>query len=200
MRHAPGRLPCARHDPASGAGARLRRAPAGRRRRFADRRLDCHRRAPRRCGHRPGRPSSSTGGHRFPGHAPRPPADGLRPSNRQDRLLRGALATPARAIAAGLAAALLDSGGPACRRLRASRWLAFGDAPFDVVTDYLGRAVSESGGRADAREGSLAAGLADGAEAVPASVGFWNFARSAVAHSAIALLIVKIVGEPSFWA
>ena len=61
-------------------------------------------------------------------------------SNRQDRLLRGALATPARAIAAGLAAALLDSGGPAGRRLRASRWLAFGDAPFDVVTDYLGRA------------------------------------------------------------
>ncbi len=61
-------------------------------------------------------------------------------SDRQDRLLRGALVSPTRAIAAGLAGALLDAEGPGARRTRASRWLAFGDAPFDLVTDYLGRA------------------------------------------------------------
>jgi hypothetical protein len=60
-------------------------------------------------------------------------------SDRQDRLVRDALVSPARAIAAGLACALLDAGGADARRERASRWLAFGDAPLDAVADYLGR-------------------------------------------------------------
>jgi hypothetical protein len=60
------------------------------------------------------------------------------PPDRQDRLVRGALVTPARACAAGAAALLLDADGPSERRGRAVRWAAFGDAPLDIVAHELG--------------------------------------------------------------
>jgi hypothetical protein len=55
------------------------------------------------------------------------------PPDRQDRLVRGALVSAARAVAFGAVATLLDAQGPEHRRQRATRWLAFGDAPLDVV-------------------------------------------------------------------
>jgi len=58
-------------------------------------------------------------------------------ADRQDRLARAALVSPTRAIAPGVAVAILDAEGPGEQRDRATRWLAFGDAPFDVVTSYL---------------------------------------------------------------
>lgn len=57
--------------------------------------------------------------------------------SRQDRLVRAALVSPARAIAPGIAATLVDQDGPSERSNRATRWLAFGDAPFDLVAIYL---------------------------------------------------------------
>ncbi len=59
------------------------------------------------------------------------------PHDRQDRLIRAALVSPARAVGPGLAAVLLDAEGPSERRGRATRWVAFGDAPFDVVAGHL---------------------------------------------------------------
>ncbi len=52
---------------------------------------------------------------------------------RQDRLVRAALVSPVRVMAAGLAAELLDRDGPLARRERAERWMAYGDAPLDLV-------------------------------------------------------------------
>jgi hypothetical protein len=59
------------------------------------------------------------------------------PHDRQDRLVRAALVSPARAIAPGLAAVILDADGPSARQDRAARWLAAGDAPFDLVAEDL---------------------------------------------------------------
>ncbi len=56
---------------------------------------------------------------------------------RQDRLVRAALVSPVRAIAAGLAAELLERDGPGARRERAERWIAYGDAPLDLVAKWL---------------------------------------------------------------
>lgn len=59
--------------------------------------------------------------------------------DRQDRLVRAALVSPVRAIAPGLAVAMLDGAGSDERQERAKAWLAFGDAPFDRVSDTLPR-------------------------------------------------------------
>ena len=64
------------------------------------------------------------------------------PPNRQDRLVRSALVSPVYVIAPGIAATLLDAEGPGARSERAARWLAFGDAPFDIVANVLGRVPS----------------------------------------------------------
>jgi len=61
------------------------------------------------------------------------------PEERKDRLARSALVSPVRAITVGLMAAILDDDGPDHRRDRAQRWVAFGDAPLDVVSAYLAR-------------------------------------------------------------
>jgi hypothetical protein len=66
------------------------------------------------------------------------PLIGAVPHDRQDRLVRAALVSPARAIAPGLAVTLLDAAGPDARQERAKRWLAFGDAPFDLVAEAVG--------------------------------------------------------------
>jgi hypothetical protein len=63
--------------------------------------------------------------------------------DRQDRLVRAALVSPARLIAPGLAATLLDADGANARRSRAERWSAFGDAPLDVVAAEIGRSDDE---------------------------------------------------------
>jgi hypothetical protein len=65
------------------------------------------------------------------------PLMGSVPHDRQDRLVRAALVSPVRAVAAGLAVALLDAEGPDARQARAKAWLAFGDAPFDIVSNTL---------------------------------------------------------------
>ena len=61
------------------------------------------------------------------------------PADRQDRLVRAALVSPVRAIAPGLATALVDAEGPGERHERATRWLAYGDAPFDLVAARIAR-------------------------------------------------------------
>jgi hypothetical protein len=55
------------------------------------------------------------------------------PHDRQDRLVRSALVSPVRSIAPGLAVTIVDAEGPDATRDRARRWIAFGDAPFDIV-------------------------------------------------------------------
>jgi hypothetical protein len=57
----------------------------------------------------------------------------------QDRLVRSALVSPARAVAVGVAVVLLGVDGPGERSNRAARWIAYGDAPLDVVSGHLGR-------------------------------------------------------------
>jgi len=66
----------------------------------------------------------------------------------QDRLVREALVSPVRALAPAVTALMLDAEGPSDRASRAKRWLAFGDAPFDVVGDALAGAPSDASGTA----------------------------------------------------
>jgi hypothetical protein len=56
------------------------------------------------------------------------------------RLLRRVAVRPTPAIATGWAIALLTAEGIPALRPRASRWLAFGDAPVDVVQPHLASA------------------------------------------------------------
>ncbi|WP_394844391.1 hypothetical protein LZC95_45980 [Pendulispora brunnea] len=55
------------------------------------------------------------------------------PPEREVRLLRVAAVRPVAALAVGWAAVLLTEAGPDAAGTRASRWLAFGDAPLDIV-------------------------------------------------------------------
>ncbi len=61
------------------------------------------------------------------------------------RRLRDAIAEPAAAINGGLAVELLLRDGALQMTGRASRWLAFGDAPLDVVATALAAATTASG-------------------------------------------------------
>jgi hypothetical protein len=61
------------------------------------------------------------------------------PPEREVRLLRRVAVCPTPAIATGWAIALLIAQGMPSLRPRASRWLAFGDAPVDVVQRHLDR-------------------------------------------------------------
>jgi hypothetical protein len=54
------------------------------------------------------------------------------------RLVRFAAARPIACIAAARMAALLGAGGAIERQARARRWLAFGDAPLDIVAREMG--------------------------------------------------------------
>ena len=55
------------------------------------------------------------------------------PPDREQRLLRFASTRPVEAIARGLAVEWLFRDGVAAARIRASAWLEFGDAPFDLL-------------------------------------------------------------------
>lgn len=59
------------------------------------------------------------------------------PPEREVRLLRRVAVRPTPAITTGWAIALLTTEGMPSLRPRASRWLAFGDAPVDVVQRHL---------------------------------------------------------------
>jgi hypothetical protein len=59
------------------------------------------------------------------------------PHDRQDRLVRSALVSPVRSIAPGVAVTIVNAGGPDGAQDRAGRWIASGDAPFDLVSDAL---------------------------------------------------------------
>jgi hypothetical protein len=60
------------------------------------------------------------------------------PPERIGRLVRSAAVRPVACLALLRTATLLEGGGPNERRARASRWIAYGDAPLDVVARDLG--------------------------------------------------------------
>jgi hypothetical protein len=68
----------------------------------------------------------------------RPPLLAEVPAERMVRLVRFAAVRPVACVAVARMAALLEAGGPAERQVRATRWLAFGDAPLDIVGREMG--------------------------------------------------------------
>jgi hypothetical protein len=60
------------------------------------------------------------------------------PPERRGRLVRFAAVRPIECIAVAWMAALVDAASPEERRVRALRWVAYGDAPLDLVARDLG--------------------------------------------------------------